>query len=1021
MDPGRGEPRGRGGPPGPAGAERFALLPGGGLEADVAGGTNEPVGGTGARAFSLLPGGGQQAGRTGGAGGAGGSDTQGLAGAESGPRPPPGGLRLLQGTKRKWLAEGRTLKEWRMLGAAEQEAFRKQARKEARSVQKAERAKEQKRAKNRASARRERYVRDKRLKDFCKALRAAFTRQHFNKWRKTARRLAKVRKWQRNSRMNLEQVRLSLWGGPEGEIDGAPLGRGRRRAIRDWLLEQERRTRARIESGAQAGTLQNAGTHLALGLPLGLPRSTAPRLLTSVPAWRRLVEDPRLVRRMEMAAPPALRLGSQDNPPGALEVCAHRMRKALERAAQWERQYPGLPPALRGRALLSGVSGDWARYRRRSLLMGWWEASRVEVKFYTHCVYHRKVLEQLLMRFLLERDFKRLARVALVLLSSRLPGDSIHSAHAGETMGVYSLFPAARCGLEALLRCYSAAGPDLSEGAAQSRLPGAFSAFLLKVRSKMHAVVKTFHPAAQLGEYGESLELRSALVHCNYTEAYIVTRRRRVRGARGRLEMELQHTHPERAYIALSAHQRLLDTVREVWHRDPASPREPPDLVGDLGDACWSPNLSAHGVKVHPGHRPSDKGWKQLVRKSLEWGAWWQAVMQREPQIRKVFEEAEAALRHAIELDAARGNGLLLRLLQIFLLAGQLNKASRLLEVLAQDTPPSPAVLGTICAFKCSQAGGVDEAAFAAIQRVSPAHPGVFSILLGTVPVRTEVDVRRLVRGLFLVLDSDPLHFEAWRNLALIICYVKCETNDGQVGGHKVCHFVHTQADTGDQEPLDWKVLSKDSCWMLPGDLRQEVLRSLAKEFASRRHWWRRFHLTYDAVFSCPLPAVEQSATAATGRVAAKVSGEAVTLPPERFSGSWLKCINFLTSLVESESQSESESHKEEIKLTDFGTALKEFGFVITKKKNHRTKEVEVLLQWKDGDSWRAPATVPAPRSLRISCFWGTKGKMTRKSMILLRTSEDGVARLPVASLTRAGEPQSRLWTESQGFQSFSL
>ena len=91
MDPGRGEPRGRGGPPGPAGAERFALLPGGGLEADVAGGTNEPVGGTGARAFSLLPGGGQQAGRTGGAGGQVGRTRRGWQVRNRGRVPLPGG------------------------------------------------------------------------------------------------------------------------------------------------------------------------------------------------------------------------------------------------------------------------------------------------------------------------------------------------------------------------------------------------------------------------------------------------------------------------------------------------------------------------------------------------------------------------------------------------------------------------------------------------------------------------------------------------------------------------------------------------------------------------------------------------------------------------------------------------------------------------------------------------------------------------------------------------------------------
>ena len=644
-----------------------------------------------------------------------------------------------------------------------------------------------------------------------------------------------------------------------------------------------------------------------------------------------------------------------------MKAFALRVRRALVQAAQWERSNPPRSAAVRGREF--GGRGDPEDKRRSLLLAGGRAGAAAAWGAKSLHVAHRRVLEQLLQRFLLERDFARLAEVALVLLSSLRPGE-LDDVKAGGTYHVYSLYPAACCGLEAVLRAHPGAGGG-------GLLRRDFAAFLLRARNRIHSAVKQFHPTAHVGEYGESLGLRAALVQSGHTEEYVVPRRAFTLW-RGKMDTELHHTRSERVYIALVAHRRLLEAVREAWRNDPAAPPEPPDVLGDLDNPHW-------GVRLRPQvlrHRVSGEGWEELTRKSLAWGGWWLAQAARDARLAGHFEKAWSALQHALDLDLPHGNGVLLRLLQLYVLAGRVFPAGQLVEELAQGRrgPLSPAALGAVCAWRSARSGRVDVGSLRQLQAVDPAHPGVLSILLGSaIPPNSAADVRDLVEGLCLVLDGDPFHFEAWRRLALVVSAADPSPKD------KIQHFVQTP---GLHEPRRVKASRLKSLRVVPEEFREDARRALAGALAPRREWWRRFHLRLDSVFS---------SSAAMPLDAAGSSGGDPKAAGRQFSGAWLRCVNYFES--------------EQLRGFSGSTSRQGLG-------GPRTGQPPKVGAY--ADAWSASAafpfrpearTLPA-RELHLQCFWGKdlgpQGGTGKKPAVLLRTREPrGAARPAVVARPR--------------------
>jgi len=656
-----------------------------------------------------------------------------------------------------------------------------------------------------------------------------------------------------------------------------------------------------------------------------------------------------------------------------VKAFALRVRRALVQAAQWERSNPARSAAVRGREF--GVRGDPEDKRRSLLLAGGRAGAAAAWGAKSLHVAHRRVLEQLLQRFLLERDFARLAEVALVLLSSLRPGE-LDDVKAGGTYHVYSLYPAACCGLEAVLRAHPGAVHQRGSGGG-GPLRRDFAAFLLRARNRIHSAVKQFHPAAHAGEYGESLGLRAALVQSGHTEEYVVPRRAFTLW-RGKMDTELHHTRSERVYIALIAHRRLLDAVREAWRNDPAAPPEPPDVLRDLDNPHWGVRLCPQVLR----HRVSGEGWEDLTRKSLAWGGWWLAQASRDARLAGHFEKAWSALQHALELDLPHGNGVLLRLLQLYVLAGRVFPAGQLLEELAQGRrgPLSLAALGTVCAWQSSCSGCVEDGSLRKLQAIDPAHPGVLSILLGAIPPRTATDVRNLVEGLFLVLDGNPLHFEAWQHLALVVSAVDKSSKD------KIVHFVQTP----EHEPRRVRPSKLTTLRVVPETLHAEALQALVESFAPRRDWWRRFHLRPEAIFSHPVAPLLDSATQ---HPAARL-----------YSGSWLRCMNFFESKKLRGAWKDSRD-----RLGEPANQPPNMGAY--------------------ADAWSASATFPfqppartlPDQELHLQCFWGKElgpGKgLGKKPAILLRTYESrGVAR--PAEVAR---PQLQPWMQNLKFQKFEL
>ena len=748
----------------------------------------------------------------------------------------------------------------------------------------------------------------------------------------------------------------ALRGGPRRDGAGGALGRGRRRAICAWLLEEDARIRKRRRFTDNSGW--------ALPLPLALPDAQNG---SSRRAWDELLRKGTLFRRAQLAA--GL---SGENPapnPALVHAFALRARRALVQAAQWERSNPAShSPSVRGRELGQktpprGKKNSSSEDARRSLLFAGFRAGASPAGFIGNLrLGHRRVLEQLLQRFLLARDFARVAEVALVLLSSSTRGVDMGDARAGATWQVYSLYPAAVCGLEAIFRAHP--------GAAASK-------FLLQVRSRLHAAAKQFHPTAHVGEYGESLSLRAALAQIGHTGEYTVPRRAFAVHQNREMATELHHTHPERAYVALISHRRLLDAVRDVW-RDAPGPPEPPDLLVDLG---------ASGPPRHT----LELGWKRLTRSSLAWGGWFSAASATRPELGSLFGDAERDLRHALELDLPRGNGVLLRLLQLHLLAGRVSAAEQLIGELAQGRhgPLSPAALGAVCAWRSARSGRVDVGSLRQLQAVDPAHPGVLSILLGSaIPPNSAADVRDLVEGLCLVLDGDPFHFEAWRRLALVVSAADPSPKD------KIQHFVQTP---GLHEPRRVKASRLKSLRVVPEEFREDARRALAGALAPRREWWRRFHLRLDSVFS---------SSAAMPLDAAGSSGGDPKAAGRQFSGAWLRCVNYFES--------------EQLRGFSGSTSRQGLG-------GPRTGQPPNVGAY--ADAWSASAafpfrpearTLPA-RELHLQCFWGKdlgpQGGTGKKPAVLLRTREPRGAARPAA----VARPRLQPWMLHLKPQTFEL
>ena len=189
--------------------------------------------------------------------------------------------------------------------------------------------------------------------------------------------------------------------------------------------------------------------------------------------------------------------GAEEVDESSVKAFALRVRRALVQAAQWERSNPVGSAAVRGREF--GGSGDPEDKRRSLLLAGGRAGGAAASGAKGLHLAHRRVLEQLLQRFLLERDFARLAEVALILLASLQPKELEDDVKAGATTLVYSLYPAVCCGLEAVLRAHPGAGDRLRAGGGGA-LGSDFAAFLLRARKGIHSAVKQFHPAAHVGE-----------------------------------------------------------------------------------------------------------------------------------------------------------------------------------------------------------------------------------------------------------------------------------------------------------------------------------------------------------------------------------------------------------------------------------------------------------------------------------------------------------------------------------------
>ena len=760
----------------------------------------------------------------------------------------------------------------------------------------------------------------------------------------------------------------ALRGGARRDGAGGALGRGRRRAICAWLLEEDARVRKRRRLTDDSV----AQTSWALPLPLALPDA---RNGSSRRAWDELLRrNGALCRRAELAAGICSSGKSSPAPsPALVHAFALRARRALVQAAQWERSNPAShSPSVRGREIYGQKKSSSSEDARRSLLFAGFRAG---AKFPAGSFVgnlrlgHRRVLEQLLQRFLLARDFARVAEVALVLLSSSTGGVDLGDARAGATWQVYALYPAAVCGLEAIF---------------QKAHPGTLSAaskkFLLQARARLHATAKQFHRAAHVGEYGASLSLRAALAQIGHTGEYTVPRRAFAVHQNREMATELHDKHPERAYVALISHRRLLDAVRDVWRDAPVKPPEPPDLLVDLGT---SPRQIL------------ELGWKRLTRNSLAWGGWFSAASAARPGLGPLFEDAERDLVRALELDLPRGNGVLLRILQLYLLAGRVSAAEHLIGELAQGRrgPLSPAALGAVCAWRSARSGRVDVGSLRQLQAVDPAHPGVLSILLGSaVPPHSAADVRDLVEGLCLVLDGDPLHFEAWRCLALVVSAADPSPKD------KVQHFVQTP---GLPEPRRVKASRLKSLRVVPEEFRADARRALAGALAPRREWWRRFHLRLDSVFSSSAAMPLDAAGSPLGGYPAAAGSQ--------FSGAWLRCVNYFES--------------EQLRGVSSGSASRR-GLGVSPRTTGQPPNVGAY-----ADAWSASAafpfqpearTLPA-RELHLQCFWGKdlgpQGGTGKKPAVLLRTREPRGAARPAA----VARPRLQPWMLRLKPQTFEL